>query len=60
MRLRYLMSAAICVNLTGCGLALQLFGADLIAVEMEVVDCTVKGEPAHVQRRMCDEGSEKK
>jgi hypothetical protein len=50
MRLRYLMSAVICVNLTGCGLALQLFGSDLIAHEKEVVDCTVKGEPAHVQR----------
>ena len=60
MRLRYLMLAAICVNLTGCGLGLSMFGASLIAHEKEVVDCTVKGEPAHVQRQYCDEGSEKK
>jgi hypothetical protein len=26
----------------------------------QMVDCTVNGKPAHVQRRFCDEGSDKK
>jgi len=48
-----LASAAICLSVTGCGMWLGEYAT-------KMVDCTVNGKPAHVQRQYCDEGWEKK
>jgi hypothetical protein len=52
-----LASAAICLSATGC---VGGPGMWLGEYARTVVDCTVNGKPAHVQRQYCDEGWEKK
>jgi len=39
---------------------MELVGSVVVEHAKQMVDCTVNGKPAHVQRQFCDEGSEKK
>jgi len=55
--LRCLASAAIFLNMKGC---VDLVGLVVVDHATQVVDCTVDGKPARVQRQFCDPGSEKK